>query len=58
MNPERKEKRAKIAFVCVFQELAFFTDNLNSIATQGALLAGFAYGGLTQVDIPDGGENK
>lgn len=34
------------------KELDFYTRNCISIGTQAALLAGFAYAGIIQVDIP------
>lgn len=35
------------------KELHFYTENCVAIGTQASLLAGFAYAGLIQVDIPD-----
>ena len=35
------------------KELDFYTRNCISIGTQAALLAGFAYAGIIQVDIPE-----
>ncbi|KAL3933687.1 MAG: hypothetical protein SGPRY_000178, partial [Prymnesium sp.] len=34
------------------KELAFYTQNCIAIGTQAALLSGFAYNGIIQVDIP------
>lgn len=35
------------------KELNFYTQNCLAVCTQAALLAGFAYSGLTQVSIPE-----
>ena len=34
------------------KELQFYTQNCIAIGTQAALLSGFAYNGIIQVDIP------
>jgi hypothetical protein len=35
------------------KELNFYTQNCRTVGTQAALLAGFAYNSIIQVDIPD-----
>ena len=35
------------------KELQFYTQNCIAIGTQAALLSGFAYNGIIQVDIPE-----
>ena len=35
------------------KELTFYTQNCMTVGTQAALLAGFAYNSIIQVDVPD-----
>ena len=46
--------RAQVSLLKIREkELQFYTQNCIAIGTQAALLSGFAYNGIIQVDIPE-----
>jgi len=48
------EQNLKVSLLKIREkELHFYTENCVAIGTQAALLAGFAYSGIIQIDIPE-----